>query len=160
MLKWLIALILLVGAYLAAAHLSGGALPAPGLDLGGERGELRAKVLNFWEDIQYKDFDRAAAYHSPEKQATVDIPFLIERLFMQKPESLDFMDYEIVFARLDSSGLRARVKSRVKVKNLIKGDIRDQELILYFHRDNESAPWFMELESSLRSTEAEEGKKH
>lgn len=159
--RWpLLLLVLLAGGYVGAAHLSGGAFPTLGMPLGGERAVLRETVRSFLEDIQFKDFGRAASYHAPDKRDTVDIPFLLERLFLQKPESLDIMDYEIVFAKVDSTGKRARVKSRVKVKNLAKGDIRDQEFILFFHRDSPSAPWHMELESSLRRTEAEKGKKH
>ena len=159
--RWvLLLLVLAAGGYIGAAHFSGGAFPTFGLPLGGERAMLRETVRSFLEDIQFKDFDRAASYHAPEKRETVDIPYLLERLFQQKPESLDIMDYEIVFADVDSTGKRARVKARVKVKNLALGDIREQEFILFFHRDSVSAPWYMELESSLRQTEAEKGKKH
>ena len=70
------------------------------------------------------------------------------------------LDYEIVFAKIDSTRTRARVMARVKVKDLVKGDIREQEFILFFHRDPPESPWYMELESSLRQTEADEGKKH
>ena len=159
--RWVLLLVvLLAGGYIGAAHLSGGAFPTLGLPLGGERSMLRETVRAFLEDIQFKDFERAASYHAPDKRDTVDIPFLLERLFLQKPESLDIMDYEIVFAKIDSTRRRARVKARVKVKNLAKGDIREQEFIVFFHRDSVDAPWYMELESSLRQAEAEKGKKH
>ena len=75
-------------------------------------------ALDFLEDIQFKDFASAAGYHAPDLIESVDIPFLLQRLFAVKPEALDIMDYEIVFAEIDSSELRARVKSRVKVKLL------------------------------------------
>ena len=85
--KWLIlasVLVILVGGYLGLAHLSGGAYPAPGLALGGDRGDLRRTTLAFWEDIQFKDFDKAATYHAPDVREDVDIPYLIERLFITK----------------------------------------------------------------------------
>jgi hypothetical protein len=159
--KWVYLLVFLTtasGGYLLAAHLSGGALPTFGLPLGGDAGWLRRQTTAFWEDIQFKDFVAAAGFHDPLKQETVDIPFLLERLFLVKPEALDIMSYEIVFADLDSTGLRARVKSRVKVKNLLLGDVSEKELILYWHRASPGAPWYMELESSLRQLEGEEGK--
>ena len=154
-----IALVVLCGGYLAVAHLSGGAFYSFGLPLGGARGELRRLSRSFLEDIQFKDFKRAASYHAPDKRDSVDIPYLIQRLFVQKPESLDVQRYAIVFAEIDSTDLRGRVKTRVKVKDLVRGQIREQELILYWERAGRGAPWYMKLEDSLRQLEAEKGKK-
>ena len=149
----------LAAGYLLAAHLSGGAFPCLGLPLGGDRGELRRTTRSFIEDIQFKDFKRAATYHEPEKQSRIDIPFIIQRLFMIKPEALDIMSCEIVFAELDSTGNRGRVKARVKAKELGRGDIRTQEFILYYERAGRGDPWYMKLEDSLRNLEAIRGKK-
>ena len=146
--------------YLGLAHLSGGAFPTLGLPLGGELGTLRQLTTAFWEDIQFKDFEHAATFHDPEAQGTIDIPYLLERLFLLKPEALDIMSYEIVLADVDSSGLRARVKTRVKVKNLVKERIDEREVMLYWSRESVSEPWRMQLESSLRNLDIEEGKKH
>lgn len=146
--------------YLGLAHLSGGAWPTPGLPLGGAEGALRRTTTRFWEDIQFKDFEKAASYHAPDKQATVDIPYLLERIFLQKPELLDIMSYEIVMAELDSSGLRARVKTRVKVKDLARERVDDRELMLFYKRETPEAPWYMDLETSLRTLDVEKEKKH
>ncbi len=146
----LLVLALLLGGYLAVAHVSGGAFSTLGLVLGGDRAELRRMALAFLEDIQFKDFESAASYHAPDIIDSVDIPFLIQRLFAVKPEALDIMDYDIVFAELDSGGLRARVKVRVKVKLLLNERIDERELLLYFERDSVDDPWHMKLEDSLR----------
>lgn len=148
-----------VGGYLAAAHFSGGALYTFGLPIGGDGAILRKISLSFWEDIQFKDFKKAARYHTPVKQETVDIPHLIQRLFIQKPEALDIMDYEVMFVETDSTQLRSRVKCRVKVKTLADQKIREQEVMFYFHRKSKTAPWYMELEDSLRHLEGAKGKK-
>ena len=150
----------LLGGYVAVAHLSGGAFWTLGLALGGDRGALRRIALDFMEDIQFKDFVSAASYHAPGLIETVDIPFLIQRLFAVKPEALDFLDYEIVFADLDSSGLRARVKVRVKVKLLLDGRINERELVLYFYRDSVDDPWYMKLEDSLRELSPDTARVH
>ena len=154
--------IVLVGAlgYLGLAHTSGGAFPTPGLALGGEEGALRRLTTDFWEDIQFKDFDKAATYHAPDKQDAVDIPYLLERLFLQKPEMLDIMSYEIVLADIDSSGDRARVKTRMKVKDLAREKVDEKEIMLYYKRAGEGAPWYMDLETSLRDLDVEKDKKH
>ena len=153
-------LITIILGYLAAVHFSGGAYPSFGLSLGGSRGELRAVSMRFMEDITYKDFESAASYHDPLIQEQVDIPYLIQKLFKVKPEAMNFIDHEVLFAKLDSSQLRARVKMRVKVEFLGNKQIRDQELMLYFERENLKAPWYMKLEDSLRRVSAQKGKKN
>jgi hypothetical protein len=155
----LVTLLVLAGGWLAAAHLSGGAFYSFGVPVGGDRGELRRLSRSFLEDVQFKDFKRAASYHAPEKRDTVDIPFLIQRLFQLKPEVLDIQGYQIVFSEIDSTDNRGRVKSRVKYKELVRGQLKEQELILYWERAGRGAPWYMKLEDSLRNLEAEKGKK-
>ena len=155
----LLVLALLLGGYLAVAHVSGGAFSTLGLVLGGSRGELRRMALSFLEDIQFKDFVSAASYHAPDIRDSVDIPFLIQRLFTVRPEALDIMDYEVVFAEIDSGGLRARVKLRVKVKLLLNALINEREVILYFERDSVDDPWYMKLEDSLRELSPDTAKR-
>ena len=104
--------------------------------------------LAFMEDIEFKDFNKAASYHSPEDQEKVDIPRLMERLFKIKPEFLDVMEYTILDSTLDSTGTRGRVKMKAKVNVLNSGKIKNPEFILYYKKEGEA--WFMELESSLR----------
>jgi len=145
----LLVLGLLLGGYLGVAHVSGGSFSTLGLALGGDRGALRRIALSFLEDIQFKDFVGAAGYHAPDIRDGVDIPFLLQRLFTVRPEALDIMDYDIVFAEIDSGGLRARVKLRVKVKLLLNALIKEQEVLLYFERDSVDDPWYMKLEDSL-----------
>lgn len=160
---WLVAgavLMVLAGGYLVAAHVSGGALFTFGLPLGGDEGGLRRIALSFLEDLQFKDFEKAATYHAPELQDTVDIPFLLHRLFQSPPETLDIMEYEVLWVDLDSSKLRARVRTRVKARHLPTGDLREANLMLYFHRENIHDPWYMILEDSLRSPEADPNKRH
>ncbi len=146
----LLVLALLPGGYLTVAHVSGGAFSTLGLLLGGDRGELRRIALSFLEDIQFKDFVSASSYHAPDTRDSVDIPFLIQRLFTVRPEALDIMDYDVVFAEVDSGGLRARVKLRVKVKFLLNALINERELVLFFERESVNDPWYMKLEDSLR----------
>jgi len=158
--RWVAGLVFLLGLYLGAAHFSGGAFPTLGLPIGGDRALLRQTTDAFIEDIKFKDFKKAASYHAPDKRDAVDIPFLIERLFVQKPESLDIMSYEIMMSEIDSTNMRGRVKSNIKVKNLAVGEIREQELMLFYHRDSVDAPWYMELESSLRQLSGDKQKQH
>lgn len=109
---------------------------------------VRETSLSFMEDIKFKDFVKAATYHSPKDQESVDIPKLIERIFKVKPEFLDIIDYEILDTSIDSSGNRARVKLQSRIHLLNSDKIETPELILYYHK--KSGRWYMELESSLR----------
>ncbi len=153
-------LAIVIGGYLVAAHLSGGALFTFGLPLGGEERELRRITLSFLEDIQFKDYEEAATYHSPEKQETVDIPYLMRRLFKSPPETLDIMEYEILWVDLDSSGTRARVRTRLKAKHLPSDQIREANAMIYFTRETKADPWYMILEDSLRRPQADPNKRH
>jgi hypothetical protein len=161
--RWLqsvLVILALAGAYLGLAHLSGGAFPTLGLQLGGEEGDLRRIVTSFWEDIQFKDFDKAASYHAPDTQAGVDIPYLLERLFALKPELLDVLSAEIVLVDVDSSGLRSRVKTRLRVNNLAEAKLYEKEVMLYFKRADPASPWLMDLQTSLRELDVDKDKKH
>ena len=156
----LLLLVVLTGGYLGVAHVSGGVFWTMGLALGGDRGALRRIALSFLEDIQFKDFVSAGSYHAPDTRDSVDIPFLIQRLFTVRPEALDIMDYDVVFAEIDSGGLRARVKLRVKLKLLLNALIEEREIILYFQRDSVDDPWYMRLEDSLRELSPDSTKQH
>ncbi len=128
--------------------------------IGRDTARLRQLSRSFLEDVQFKDFRKAATYHRPEEQKTVDIPYLLERLFAIKPEQLDIMEYEILFAKIDSTDLRGRVKARLKIKDLLRKKLVDRQLMLYYHRDTPTSPWRMKLESSLRGLDADPKKKH
>lgn len=152
---------------IVVALLTGGVLVLVGkpdlltkIGLGGDAARVRQLTNSFLEDIQFKDFKKAASYHSPQEQKTVDIPFLLERLFLIKPEQLDVMEWEIIFAKVDSSALRGRSKSRIKIKDLLRGKLKERELMLYYYRETPKSPWYMRLESSLRKIEADKKKKH
>jgi hypothetical protein len=113
-----------------------------------EKKLLQELTSAFLEDIQFKDFDKAATYHTVEDQKTVDIPDLLERLFQIKPELLDIMKYEITGVEVDKSGTRARVKTHTTVKLLNTDEIKEPDLIFYWHKQGEQ--WYMKLESSLQ----------
>jgi hypothetical protein len=109
---------------------------------------LTQRSIDFLEDLQFKDFDKAAAYHSTEDRGKVDIASLIERLFAVKPEFMDIMRYEIKRVEIDRSGDRAKVKTETVIKLLNTNEIKKPEVILYWRKDPKEG-WVMKLESSL-----------
>jgi len=128
-----------------------------GLGLSHDKRRLADKAVAFFEDLQFKDFDRAASYHSPADRDGVDIPLLLERIFLIKPEFIDIRSYEITRIDIDRSGLRARVFVDVlfRIVNAAelrggkqKDDMQQKEVILYFHQEQPNT-WYMKLESSL-----------
>jgi hypothetical protein len=109
---------------------------------------LRDLTMDFLEDIKFKDFDKAAIYHTKEDQETVDIPHLLERLFKIKPELLDIMKYEITGVDIDRSGTRARVRTHTTIKVLNTEELREPDVIFYWQKID--GHWYMKLESSLQ----------
>lgn len=124
---------------------SGGVLPTGSSS---DRRHLEEQSLKFLEDLKFKDFTKAASYHSLEDRKKADIARMIESHFHIKPESLDIMRYEVVRVDVDSSGLRGRVKTRTVAKVLNSSQIIEPEMILYWFKDPTEG-WVMELESSL-----------
>ncbi len=112
-----------------------------------DKGGVHELTTNFLEDIQFKDFEKAATYHTKEDQTSVNIPELIERLFQIKPEFLDIMNFEVTNVDVDRSGERARVKTHTTVKILNTDEIKELDIIFYWHKQN--GKWYMNLESSL-----------
>ena len=128
-----------------------------GVDFGGhERAWLAERSVDFFEDIQFKDFKKASTYHLDETQKARDIPELIRQRFGIKHEVLDITQYKVLDVDLDRSKERARVRMlvmfRVLGDKLTRNDkegTRDTELLLYWFRKKDGK-WHMELESSLR----------
>lgn len=149
--KVILIFVILVGLAMALLYFT-----SPGTDFGAtinqvaskDVRELRERSKDFLEDLQYKDFDKAATYHSTEDRKKVDIAHLIERLFAVKPEFMDIMRFEIKEVDIDRSGDRAKVKTHSVIKILNTGQIKEPDVILYWRRDPKEG-WVMKLESSL-----------
>ena len=127
---------------------SGGGIGIGSLTSGGDADYIKKRTLEFLEDIQFKDFQKAASYHSSEDRKDLNIPYLIERLFAVKPEFLDILRYKVVKSEIDSTGDRGRVSTVTTVKYLNEGNVRDTSIIFYWYRDPTEG-WVMKLESSL-----------
>ncbi len=118
------------------------------LALNQDKDILSGKITSFLEDVEYKDFKKAATYHNAEDQKNANIPKLIEEKFFVKPEFLDIMKYEVKDIEIDSSGKRSKVKTRTIFKVLNTGEVKDMEMIFYFQKADDGQ-WYMQLKSSL-----------
>lgn len=122
---------------------------------------LRSLAQHFMEDLQYKDFDKAALYHTYEDQQKADIGKLIHRMFLVKPEQLNIRNIRIVAVDFDSSGNRARTFVTCTNELLNSGDkkkdeknrAKQVEAILYWHRRpaREAYPSDEELKAALEA---------
>ncbi len=126
----------------------GGGVGIGSMTSGGDANYIKKRTLEFLEDIQFKDFDKAASYHSSEDRKDLDISKLIERLFLVKPEFLDILRFKVVKSEIDSTGDRGRVLTSTTVKYLNSGKVKDSDVIFYWYRDPTEG-WVMKLESSL-----------
>jgi hypothetical protein len=102
----------------------------------------------FWESIQYKDFDAAADLHSEADRKDADIAGMIERKFHIKPENLNVKSIDVRQVEINSSGKRARSLTRVEVDVLnVKAEKPPVEAMLYWKK--EDGHWYLDLKSSL-----------
>lgn len=137
------------GGYAGYAHFTGGEVPTLGLPIGGARAELRTLTMSFWEDIKFKDYKKAASYQAETKRSESSISALVEQVFGLPAQSVDLMEFSVVEAELDSTGNRARLKSRVKAKDLVKGKVHTREVMHFFHRDTPQAAWVLDLDHTV-----------
>ena len=114
---------------------------APGKDI------VHQQMMKFIQNIQFKDFKDAASYHTDKDQAEKDIPRLIEKRFIVKPELLDIKTFDVLGVELNSDGTRAKVRTQWHVKLLNSDKTKDVDIIFYWHKINDK--WFMDLQSSL-----------
>jgi hypothetical protein len=137
--------------------LSPGGISVGGVEYGGtDRRTLHKLTVDFFEDIQFKDYASAATFHLAATQAKRDIPEMIRRVFAVKPELLDIQRYDVLDVDLDRSGNRGRTRTMITFRAL--GDTavgqsadahRQGEMMLYWFKQPDGV-WTMELESSLR----------
>ncbi|MCK5684569.1 hypothetical protein KAJ27_10620 [bacterium] len=136
-----------------------------------EKKVIRDRTLQFIESLKFKDFDKAATYHSPKDKNRKNIPKLIEKKFAVKPEFLNFVDYEVSFVEMNDAENRGLVKTNITVELLNskqaqkdKGNkVKTVEIIYYWSKeqkyemDDEENPrkvdgqleWYHKLQSSL-----------
>lgn len=150
--KWILILLVILalgaGGYILAAHLSGGALPTFGLEIGGERQVVRQKTLQFWENLKFKDLKRATAMLGQEVSDPAPILQFLERTFHTEPESLDITEYSVVSAELDSTGRRVRIKASVSANQLAtRKPIRVE--VMHFFYQSPKGDWWLDLSNSL-----------
>jgi hypothetical protein len=113
-----------------------------------ERGTLVKKSYRFLECLKFKEFQEAAAFHSPEDlKKNKDIPKLLENFFMVPHENLDIQDISIDFIEFDSTGRLAKVKTTTAVRMLNKDESRNAESMLYWKKDGDA--WFLDLRTTL-----------
>ncbi len=148
--KWLITFLIVIilgaGGYLLAAYMTGGALPTFGIVLGGERGEVREVVLKFWEDLKFNDPRSASKLLLPARQDIALVNNFLSQTFHGNPESLDVTGFEIVEIEIDSTGRRARAKSKV-LANLLTENRPIQIETMFFLRKVKSK-WYLDLSGS------------
>jgi hypothetical protein len=87
---------------------------------------LAQKTSDFIESLKFKDFKRAAQFHSLLDKNRKNIPKLIEQKFLIKPEFLNIVNYEIQFVELNKKRDRARVKTLITIEILNSGNLNDK----------------------------------
>lgn len=114
----------------------------------GDKAVLRKKSLRFLECLKFKNFAEAATFHHPEElKAHPEIPRQLEDFFKIPPENLDIQDISVDFVEIDSTGLRARVKTVSGVHVLNTKEERRPEAVLYWKKMD--GQWCLDLRTTL-----------
>jgi hypothetical protein len=133
-----------------ALFMHGNRANAPlGVMLNAQTRQVTELGRQFMEAVQYKDFKAAAELSPPGDREKADIPKLIERLFLVKPEQLQIDKVQLLVADVDSTGKRARTKFGTDVKLLNSQELRHPEIMLYWKKAPDGR-WYMDLASSLQ----------
>ncbi|MBI2373240.1 MAG: hypothetical protein HYV07_04510 [Deltaproteobacteria bacterium] len=135
-----------------AVAISSGGLSVGGREIGGStRAWIEKETLRFVEDLQFKDFDRAASHHLIQKKDKRDIAALIKQVFKVRHELLDIHHFRVVQSDMDEAGKRARVRVNVQFNVLGPAMIRekpeskqDADLMFYWFQQDDGT-WGMEL---------------
>ena len=149
--KWILYLVLvvllIVGGYFGLSYFSSGKLPTLSLLFNSEKSKVQSAALNFWEDIKFKDIKNASKLlnENPDSQKTIET--FLRNLFKIDLERLDISSYEIVQLEIDSTGKRARVKTKVLAENLNTQQSVEQYVMLFFY--SKDAMWFLDLQNSF-----------
>lgn len=115
--------------------------------LDGDRHDLDTKTHRFLTDIQFKNFDHAATFHTEEEREQFDIAAMIEKKFLVKPEQLDIRHFEVLRIDISPEGDRGKSVVKANVKLLALGQTKDVEAIFYWKKVG--GTWHMALQSSL-----------
>jgi hypothetical protein len=151
--KFLLLLLIVLGVavYLESSRYSL-RLGGVAFELDPNRNAIDTKTRRFLTDLQYKDFPHAASFHDPAIQEKFDIPKLIEKKFLVKPEHLDIRHFEVLRVDVSPQGSRAKAIVKVTVRLLSTDKVRDVEAVFYWKKSPGPKPpaqWFMDLQSSL-----------
>ena len=119
-----------------------------GVSWSSDRQELERLTTQFLDDIRFKDFRKAATYHTASDQSAADIPALIESKFAVKPEQMDIQETRIERIDIAPDKQRAKAVTTCHVKLLNTAEIRDIEAVFYWRRGSDGR-WYMQLKSSL-----------
>ncbi|MBI5241816.1 MAG: hypothetical protein HY926_15190 [Elusimicrobia bacterium] len=143
--KKLLAVLILLAAGAGGAYLmSEGVLPG----WPGDKAVVKRKSHRFLECLKFKNFDEAAAFHTPaDIKARPDMPKLLENFFKIPPENLDIQDINVDFVEFDSTGQRAKAKTTCGVRVLNAKEDRRPEAVLYWKKVD--GGWYLDLRTTL-----------
>jgi len=143
--KKLLLIVFVLGAGIGTAYLASQGL-IPGME--NDKSILKKKSHRFLECLKFKEFQEAAAFHTPEElKAHPDIPKQLESFFKIPHENLDIQDISVDFVELDSTGRRAKVKTTSVTRILNKNDTQRPEAMLYWKKVN--GLWYLDLRTTL-----------
>ena len=83
--------------------------------------EVQQLGRQFMEDIEFKDWDRAASYHTWAEKQEADIPEQIRRLFGIKPEQLHIENVRLMGVDISEDEAKSLANSSEAVQRTLDG---------------------------------------
>lgn len=137
-------LLIVVLSYLGYAHFSGGAVPTFGLPIGGEKAQIRAVTLAFFEHVKFKNASAFKEFVALGTDPAV-VDAYLDKTLGQDTEKIDLIAVEIKSIELDSKQTRARVHVGFMGQDLALHKPVDLEKIVFLYRADDR--WFIDINS-------------
>lgn len=125
-------LILAALAYVGFAHFSGGAVPTFGLPLGGNKAQIRARTLEFFDHVKFKNASALLNFVAKESTSE-EVERYVDRTIGLDSDNADLNLIKIETVELDSRASRARAKLRLAGQDLINKKPFDIEKIIFLY---------------------------
>jgi wobble nucleotide-excising tRNase len=93
--------------------------------------------------LHFRDLAKASQAFAPAEQNVEAVQAFLQRVFNANADQLDLTECNVDNIEMDSTGTRARVKLRVKAKNLTTGKVLQPEILIFFKRGKADQRWYL-----------------
>lgn len=141
----LVTLLLLGLGYIGFAHFSGASVPTFGLPIGGERAQVRARTLSFFEHVKFKNASALQDFVESEVDRHEMGEYLLKSLGIN-PQNIDLVGVAIESVELNTTETRARARVSFSGQNLDEKKPFSFSKIIFLYKNTENI-WLIDTKS-------------